>query len=162
MTTIKSGISLYSSKTVFFYYYLLKIVVFGHFDRISYVDYGPNRDSDRRLLWEELNWVFSWWEAPLFVCVCVCARTRAQEFFDFIFSRGLVDFPLEGGDFMWSNIHSHSHINKFLLTPLLKEHLSMITQRCLIKILSDNYSILLECSVVQCATGPFRFGKYVG
>ena len=98
LTTIKSGISLYSSKTVFFYYNLLKVVVFSHFDRILYVDYGPNRDSERRLLWEELNWVFSWWEAPLCVCVCVCAHARARVLWFHFLSRAS-GFPFGGWRF---------------------------------------------------------------
>ena len=34
-STIKSGISLYNSETVFFYYKILKMVVFGHFGPFS-------------------------------------------------------------------------------------------------------------------------------
>lgn len=48
--------------------------------------YGP-KDRDRRHLWE-LSGIRSWW---------------LHEFLDFIADNGLLDLPVEGGAFTWSN-----------------------------------------------------------
>ena len=72
--------------------------------------------SERRFLWEELFSLSSWWNVPwcmggdfnvvrfpsklsgsIVFTVAMC------EFFDFTSEQGLIDLPLEGGSFTWSN-----------------------------------------------------------
>jgi hypothetical protein len=78
--------------------------------------YGPNRDSDKRLLWEELAGIKSWWSLPWciggdFNVVRFPNERRAGggissamwEFSDFILDQGLLDLPLVGGRFTWSS-----------------------------------------------------------
>ncbi|KAF5457277.1 hypothetical protein F2P56_021390, partial [Juglans regia] len=73
--------------------------------------YGPNRDCDRRRLWEELAGIHSLWDVPW----CMggdfnitrfpsersghCQHSRAmEEFSEFIFDLDLMDLPLVGGN----------------------------------------------------------------
>jgi hypothetical protein len=52
--------------------------------------------------------------------------TAMQGFSDFIFSNGLVDIPLTGGRYTWSNNHSKSRLDRFLYTPIVEEIFSKI------------------------------------
>ena len=78
--------------------------------------YGPNADSDRHYLWEELSRVFSWWEISWCIGgdfnvthflngrVGASRLTSAMwELLDFISEQGLMDTPLVRGSFTWSN-----------------------------------------------------------
>jgi len=78
--------------------------------------YGPNLDSMRHLMWEELAGIFSWWTLPWVlgrdfnVVRFPLERLQAEnftqamhKFSDFITSHELLDTPLEGGLYTWSN-----------------------------------------------------------
>ena len=94
--------------------------------------YGPNSVKERRLLWEELFGLSSWWNVPWCVggdfnvvrfpskrvgsTVYIVAM---REFFYFILEKGLIDLPLEGGTFTWSNsreVESKARLDKFLFS----------------------------------------------
>ena len=83
--------------------------------------YGPHRDVERQLMWEELSGICAWWDVPWCVGgdfnVVRYPMERGgtdrispsmQAFSDFIFDMGLVDLPLEGGSITWSNARSKS------------------------------------------------------
>uniref|UniRef100_A0A2N9GB44 Integrase catalytic domain-containing protein n=1 Tax=Fagus sylvatica TaxID=28930 RepID=A0A2N9GB44_FAGSY len=97
--------------------------------------YGPNRAVERSLMWEELAGIASWWEVPW--CVggdfnivrypservgATDFSPSMREFTDFIFSMGLLDLPMDGGNFTWSNARSRSRLDRFLCSPLLADH----------------------------------------
>ncbi len=86
----------------------------------------------RRLLWDELFGLSSWWDSPW----CVGGdfnvtrfpterlgadhfTSAMNDFFEFIFFLGLMDIPLEGGRFTWCNNRENagmSRIDRFLYT----------------------------------------------
>jgi len=76
---------------------------------------------------------------------------------DFIFEHGLMDFPLEGGAFTWSNSLSRSWIDRFMVSLTMKEQFSMMTQRRPPHLLSDHFPILSECKVLRRGRSPFHF-----
>uniref|UniRef100_A0A2N9EUU7 Reverse transcriptase domain-containing protein n=1 Tax=Fagus sylvatica TaxID=28930 RepID=A0A2N9EUU7_FAGSY len=132
--------------------------------------YGPNRAVERSLMWEELAGIASWWEVPW--CVggdfnivrypservgATDFSPSMREFTDFIFSMGLLDLPMDGGNFTWSNARSKSRLDRFLCSPLLADHFSRIAQRRLPRLLSDHFPILLSCGFMQKRRSPFRF-----
>ena len=132
--------------------------------------YGPQSNTARRLMWEELSGVNAWWDVPC--CVGGDFNTvryptekggldhftsGMQDFSDFIFSMGLVDLPLEGGSITWSNTRSKSRIDRFLFTPSLEVHFSKINQRRLPRIVSDHFPTLLSCGFMHRGKSPFRF-----
>ena len=78
--------------------------------------YGPNGDSDRYLLWDELAGLLSWWNMPWCIegdfNVIRFPSERFEgrrislairEFSNFIFERDLMNLPLTGGLCTWSN-----------------------------------------------------------
>ena len=91
--------------------------------------YGPNSNSDRRHLWEELAGLMCLWEIPW----CLggdfnitlfhnersggARRRRAvAAFADFVAEMGLMDLPLAGGVSTWSNNRSWSRLDRFLIS----------------------------------------------
>uniref|UniRef100_A0A2N9GA24 Reverse transcriptase domain-containing protein n=1 Tax=Fagus sylvatica TaxID=28930 RepID=A0A2N9GA24_FAGSY len=99
--------------------------------------YGPNSDSERGFLWEELAGLISWWDAPW--CIgsdfnvvrfpseksgMAAFSPAMHEFSDFISELGLLDLPMEGE---WA------------------DHFELVNQHRLPRLLSDHYPILLDC-----------------
>jgi exonuclease III len=135
--------------------------------------YGPNTDSDRHFMWDELSGVCSWWGVPW----CVAGdfnvvrfpsersgsaglSTAMMGFSDFITEMGLLDIPLQGGRFTWSNNRtnmSSSRIDRFLISADWDGHFPKISQKRLPRVLSDHFPVLLDCGLFQGGTKPFRF-----
>nr|XP_023925825.1 uncharacterized protein LOC112037243 [Quercus suber] len=106
--------------------------VVDHFEWAFTGVYGPNLVRERRLLWEELFGLSSWWNVPWCVGgdfnVVRFSSERAgstvytaamREFSDFILEKGLIDLPLEGGTFTWSNsreVESKARLDRFLFS----------------------------------------------
>ena len=135
--------------------------------------YGPNFDRDRRLFWEELVEIHSWWNVPWcigggFNVVRFPSERLGADFFssamldfsDFISDHNLTDFPLEGGTFTWSNsraVASQSRLNRFLLSSDSEEHFPNIRQKRLHRLLSNHFLVFLEGGNFHRGSRPFRF-----
>jgi hypothetical protein len=107
--------------------------------------YGLWLDREMMLLWDELAGIITWWDAPwcvggdLNVVRFPSERSRGQNFTsamqgfsDFISSGGLVDPPLEGGSFTWSNNREEeamSCIDRFLYTTEWEDQFPNIIQQ---------------------------------
>ena len=118
--------------------------------------YGPNLNKRHRKMWEELIRLINWWDVPwclggdfniirfpsvrLGAASCTWAM---YGFSDFIFFHGLMDIPMEGGLYTWSNISSTSRLDRLLFSPLLADHFTLFSQRRLSRVLSNHYPILL-------------------
>ena len=114
--------------------------------------------------------MMSWWDAPWIVggdfniVRYPSERVGAehitnpmQDFTDFIFSNGLMDIPMAGGQYTWSNNNSRSRLDRFLFSPNIEEHFTMVSQRRLPRLCSDHFPILLECGPTLYGRSPFRF-----
>ena len=104
--------------------------------------YGPNTDRDRIVLWEELAGLISWWDASwciggdFNVVRFPSEKSRQapfisamQEFLEFIADFGLLDTPLEGGKFTWSNNRatpSMSKLDRFLFSFEWADHFGLV------------------------------------
>jgi hypothetical protein len=88
--------------------------------------YGPNRDANRRQLWEELAGLMCIWELPW----CIggdfnvtlfhnerSGGVRRRAVADFTAEMGLMDLPLAGGVSTWANNLSWSRLDRFLVSP---------------------------------------------
>ena len=88
--------------------------------------YGPNSNSRRRFMWEELAGLMSIWDMPCCIggdfnaTIFLSERSgragmrhAATEFADFIADQGLMDLPLAGGVSTWSNSMSWSRLEGF-------------------------------------------------
>uniref|UniRef100_A0A2N9G614 Uncharacterized protein n=1 Tax=Fagus sylvatica TaxID=28930 RepID=A0A2N9G614_FAGSY len=135
--------------------------------------YGPNLDRERGLLWEELAGLLSWWDVPC--CIggdfnvvrfpseksgLVSFNSAMHEFNDFISDCGLLDIPLEGGMFTWSNnreVPAMSRIDRFLISPAWVDHFGLVNQLRLPRLLSDHFPIRLDCGRLDGGKSPFWF-----
>jgi exonuclease III len=135
--------------------------------------YGPNIDTERAVVWEELSGIHSWWNAPWCIGgdfnVTHFLTERAglhsftsamHDFSEFISDLGLVDTPLEGGSYTWSNnkeIASMSRIDRFLFSPDWADHFGLVNQRRLPRLLSDHFPIVLDFGHLNGGKSPFFF-----
>ena len=84
--------------------------------------YGTSNDLARKFLWEELAGVHSWLSLPWGITERKGATGISSgmgDFSEFISDHALIDFPLEGGSFTWSNNHtppSMSRLDRFLVS----------------------------------------------
>ena len=78
-------------------------------------------------------------------------------FSDFISLHGLMDIPMKGGLYTWSNTSSASRLDRFLFSPLLADHFTQFTQKRMSTVLSNHFPILLEGGSQQRSRIPFRF-----
>ncbi|KAG6669188.1 hypothetical protein CIPAW_01G225900 [Carya illinoinensis] len=132
--------------------------------------YGPNVDNIRHQLWEEIARVHSWWDLPW----CIGgdfnitrfpsersgdSRTRPAmtEFSDCIFELNLVDLPLIGGPFTWSNNQTWSRLDRFLISPEWECQYPDVCQRRLPRLCSDHFPILLDGGGIQSGRRYFKF-----
>lgn len=79
------------------------------------------------------------------------------DYFDFISHHGLMDIPLEGGTYTWSNSSSASRIDWFLFSLLLADYFTHFSQDRMPRVLSDHFPILLEGGSQQRGRTPFHF-----
>ena len=83
-----------------------------------------------------------------------------HQFSAFISEQSLVDLPLVGGTFTWSNsreVASRSRLDRFLLSTDWEENFLSVCQRHLSRLLSDHFPILLEGKNLHGGKKPFRF-----
>ncbi|KAG2667198.1 hypothetical protein I3760_15G101200 [Carya illinoinensis] len=132
--------------------------------------YGPNIDNIRKLMWEELSGLHSWWDLPW----CIGGdfnivrfpsersgdsrlSSAMSEFSDIIFDLNLVDLPLIGGPFTWSNNQTWSRLDKFPISPDWECHYPGVCQKRLSRLCSDHFSILLDGGGIQGGRRLFKF-----
>ena len=121
-------------------------------------------------MWEKLVGLNNWWNlswclggdfnvisfpserlgAGRFTC-CM------YDFSNFISLHGLMDNPLEGGLYTWSNSTSATRLDRFLFSSLLAEYFTHFSQKRLPRVLSDHFPILLESESHRRGRIPFRF-----
>jgi hypothetical protein len=131
--------------------------------------YGPNINSRRRSLWEELVGLLSWWDFPW----CIggdfnvprfpCERSgearfcpAMTEFSNFISELSLMDLPLSGGLSTWSNNSSWSRLDQFLVSPDWETNYPRLLQKMVPRLCLDHFPILLDCGGIQEGKKPFK------
>ena len=114
--------------------------------------------------------LYGWWNLPWcvggdFNAICFPFERLGAEnftqgvysFSDFISINGLMDIPLEGGSYTWSNSLSGSRIDRFLFSSEWEEHYPNIHKKRLVRVLSDHFPISLEGSDICKGRKPFLF-----
>ena len=112
----------------------------------------------------------SWWNLPWclggdFNVICFPSKRLSagrftrymNDFSDFISLHGLMDNPLEGGLYTWSNSNSASRIDQFLFSLVLVEYFTHFSQKRLPRVLCDHFPILLKSRSHRRGRIPFRF-----
>ena len=132
--------------------------------------YGPNLNRKRQFMWEELASFNSWSNLPWCLGgdfnvihfpserLGVGRFTRGMyDFSDFISLHGLMDNPLEGGLYTWSNSTSVSRLDRFIFSPVLAKYFTHFSQKRLPRVLSGHFPILLESGSHRRERIPFHF-----
>ena len=127
----------------------------------------------KKYLWEELSGLRSWWDVPW--CVggdfnvvrypsersgIANFSSAMLRFSDFISEQSLIDLPLVWGNFTWFNsreVVASSKLDMFLLSTDCEEKFPSVCQRCLPRLMSDHFPILLEGGNLHGGKKPFRF-----
>jgi hypothetical protein len=84
-----------------------------------------------------------------------------MQFSDFISEKGLMNLPLVGESFTWSNNRespSWSRINKFLVSLEWKPSSLIYLRKCCIDYIC-HFPILLDCDGIQRSKRSFKFEK---
>ena len=135
--------------------------------------YGPFTKEEMECLWEEFGAIRGIWEDPWCLGgdfnITLFQRERSKQgritstmrrFAHIIDELGLVDLPLQGGVFTWSeglNNQSWARLDRFLVSPSWLDHFSDVLQRRLPRPLSDHFPVLLEGGGLRRGPSPFRF-----
>ena len=88
--------------------------------------------------------------------------TAMREFSNFISEQGLIDLPLQGGSFTWSNsreVASKARLDKFLFSANWEDKFPTFSQRRMSRLCSDHFPIVLEGGSFQRGSMLFRFEK---
>ncbi|XP_026452343.1 uncharacterized protein LOC113352782 [Papaver somniferum] len=135
--------------------------------------YAPNDRKDRRTLWRELREVMGIWSIPGFlggdwnVTKSIEDRNRdrgvsrvMRDFISFITNHDLVDLPLSGAKYTWSNFRENpycSKIDRFLLNSLWEAMFPYTIQSAKPRPVSDHTPLLLSTTMVNTGARPFKF-----
>lgn len=72
-----------------------------------------------------------------------------QNFYELIFDLSLVDLPLMGETFTWSNSHLWSRLDHFLISFEWEAHFLDVCQKRLPRLCADHFPIMLDCGGIQ-------------
>ena len=134
--------------------------------------YGPHDDDHRRELWDELQGIRNQWNYPWFTfgdfnvvrfpnerLGCSQVSPSMMEFSDVIEELNLVDLPLRGGSYTWSNgatNPSMSRIDRVLNSVDWEEFYPDFIQKLLPRPISDHFPILVEVPTTEGGEGMAR------
>jgi hypothetical protein len=83
-----------------------------------------------------------------------------MDFLDFILAQGLMDIPLVGSQFTWSNNQENeiwSRVDRFLFSPDWEDNYPEVAQRRLPRLLSNHFPLLLVCGTSRGGSKYFKF-----
>ena len=83
-----------------------------------------------------------------------------REFSNFISEQGLIDLPLQGGSFTWSNsreVASKARLDRFLFFVDWEDKFPTISQRWMSRVCLDHFPIVLEDGSFHRGSMPFKF-----
>ncbi|KAF5476218.1 hypothetical protein F2P56_007951, partial [Juglans regia] len=80
-----------------------------------------------------------------------------EDFSEFIFDLDLMDLPLVGGEYTWSNGRVWSRLDRFLVSPSWETHYPEVSQKQLARVSSDHFPIHLDCGGIHRGRRYFKF-----
>ena len=135
--------------------------------------YDPFSKVERDALWEEFGAIRGLWEDPWCIGgdfnITLFPRERSSQrgmnsamrkFAEIVGDLGLVDLPLQGGEFTWNggqNNQAWARLDRFLVSPSWIDQFSGINQCRLPRPVSDHFSITLVGGGIRRGPTPFRF-----
>ncbi|CAN1302573.1 hypothetical protein LINPERPRIM_LOCUS25527 [Linum perenne] len=135
--------------------------------------YGPCGHADKLPFLNELKYFVNWWHLPSMVLGDFNlvrspsqvvgnqrSRTEMSWFNDWIEELMLVDLPLRGANFTWSNLQARPSLSKIdhvLVSVEWEEHYPGCILKGLPRCCSDHRPIVVECLDVPRIKRPWRF-----
>ena len=135
--------------------------------------YGPFTKVAKEGMWEEFGAIRGLWDDPwclggdfnitLFQREMSNQRrisSTMRRFVEIVDDLGLVDLPLQGGEFTWNgglNNQAWARLDRFLVSPSWLDQFSGVTQSRLSRPISDHFPIVLEGGGIRRGPTPFRF-----
>ena len=86
--------------------------------------------------------------------------TAMWEFSNFISEQGLIDLPLQGGTFTWSNsqeVASKARLDRFLFSVDWEDKFPTVSRRRMSRLCSNHFLVVLEGGSFQRRSRPIRF-----
>lgn len=83
-----------------------------------------------------------------------------MDFSEFIFDQGPMGIPLVSESFTWSNnrdFQALSRIDRFLHSPEWEEQFRDVSHMRLLRIMLDNFPLMLDCGVLGRGSWHFKF-----
>ncbi|XP_026398305.1 uncharacterized protein LOC113294100 [Papaver somniferum] len=138
--------------------------------------YAPSNYLTRPYFWREIEEVRAYWNFPWVIggdwnviryiherTSCVESNNAMRKFNRFISRHELLDFPMIGATFTWTNnqVQSiRSRIYRFLLSPIWEINFPNVVQQALARPCSDHSPLALICNGVKGGPGPFGCEKF--
>ncbi|RVX06495.1 hypothetical protein CK203_023651 [Vitis vinifera] len=135
--------------------------------------YGLFSKVERDELWEEFGAIRGLWEDPWCLGgdfnITLFQRKRSSQrrissamrkFAEIVDDLGLVDLPLQGGEFTWNGGHNNqawARLDRFLVSLSWVDQFSGITQSRLPRPVSDHFPMTLVGGGIRQGPVPFRF-----
>ncbi|RVW27976.1 hypothetical protein CK203_094127 [Vitis vinifera] len=135
--------------------------------------YGLFSKVERDELWEEFGPIRGLWEDPWCLGgdfnITLFQREKSNQrrinsamrrFAEIVDDLGLVDLPLQGGEFTWNGGHNNqvwARLDIFLVSPSWLDQFSGVTQSRLPWPISDHFPIILVGGGIRRGSTPFRF-----
>ncbi|XP_058223301.1 uncharacterized protein LOC131333018 [Rhododendron vialii] len=161
-----------SNITVHKSYIILEGMLYGDFQCVLVNIYAPNGEVQRKELWDELLQIKASSQLPW--CVggdlneiieidervgCTNVNRGMREFKDFINNMELMDIPMQGRKFTWTNFQDlaiHSRLDRFLLSQSFIDRFKLV-QWGLPRPISDHNPIMIADDCRDWGPKPFRF-----
>ncbi|KAG2706151.1 hypothetical protein I3760_05G090600 [Carya illinoinensis] len=122
--------------------------------------YGPNSECERRLLWDELADLRGDFNVTRFPSERSGGGRQNHamgEFSNFISELELMDIPLMGGDYTWSNNYTCSKLDRFLISSSWEMQFPDSCQKRLFRLCTDHFPIILDCGGIPGGRRHFKF-----
>ncbi|XP_026405612.1 uncharacterized protein LOC113300621 [Papaver somniferum] len=136
--------------------------------------YGPIKPVERTTFWGELDNIYSYWnDLPWclggdFNTITKCDEKKncnkitssMKNFNEFIIEHDLIDLPLKGARYTWSNGQTNPvmcRLDRFLISPSFEQHYPFVSQLDKARPTSDHIPLVLDISDPSWGPTPFRF-----
>ncbi|XP_026451679.1 uncharacterized protein LOC113352009 [Papaver somniferum] len=157
--------------------YTLSILCTNKADNFQWIltnVYGPNKPVERTEFWVELDNICRYWmNIPWclggdFNTVIKCGEKKncnkitssMKMFSKFIVEHDLIDLPLKGARYTWSNGQANPvmcRLDRFLISPSFEQHYPFVSQLAQSRPTSDHIPLVLDISDPSWGPSPFRF-----
>ena len=135
--------------------------------------YAPNNIKERSKFWEYILTVqaslpFPWCIGGDFNTVLAsseriggpCNPNSLHNFREFILRARVIDIPMRGSNFTWTNSRERSSwakLDRFLLSPSILSWFPKLSQQCFPRTISDHSAVAIGEPLVDWGPIPFRF-----